>query len=228
MSNKTTTPNVTTEDIYGLGGNSSVSALNSRKMQLIEEETRLKFVIDSICVIGNVDFKQPDGSTKTSYQIGVGLTSNRSQRYEDNGEDTGRNVSFFLPYTLSFNPKANLVKSGLLQAVDYDLSLVTLPQIIGGLVGKQVSAMIAHRKYKTKDGQDAIAMDVEKFKPVTDQDDFAEALAKWKPNFMAAKRYPSAKIVTVSNVQNSTPAKSVSYYAAGSEKPQVSETVKLS
>jgi hypothetical protein len=136
------------EDIYGLG--EIVSANNSRKVALIEEETRLKFFIDSVTVIGNVEFKQPDGTTKVSYQVGLGMTSNRAQRYEDNGEETGRNWQFFEKYTLSFSPKSNLVKSGLLQAADHDLTKVTLAQIIEGLVGKQISAMVkqewaAHR-----------------------------------------------------------------------------------
>jgi len=206
-----------------------VSASSSRKIKLVDEETRLKFTIDSITVIGNEDFKGPDGKTTTSYKIGIGLTSNRPQRYEDNGEETGRYVNFFMPMTLSFDPKSNIIKCGLADAVGHDLSKVKLVDVIGSFVGKQVSGMILHRKYKTQDGQDRVAMAVEKFKPVQEEDDFSEALSKWEPSYMAQKKYADKRVITLANIRNNTAPQSVSaYILSGGEKPEIRETIKLS
>lgn len=201
----------------------------SRKIALLDEETRVKFVISDITIIGPVEFKQPGGKTNVSYQLGVGLTSNRTQKYADNGDSTGRFVQFFLPFSVqSFSTRSNIVKSGLLDAAGVDQILTnTTNKLIEALMGKQVSGLIAHRKYLNKEGQEAIAMDVEKFKSVTEEDDFTECLAAWKPHYMAANRFADKRVITLANIQNNTAPNTVGSYSVDGDAPVKKEVTSL-
>jgi len=187
----------------------------SRKYQLLEEETRLKLIIDSMLIVGLEDYKGDDGKVTTNYKIGINFTSNREQRYDD-GEGSGRKVTFFKMYTFSFHEKSGLIKGGLIDALGYDITASTkLTDFLAGCVGQQVSAMINHRKYKTKQGQDAVAMDIEKFKAVKDKEDFDDSLSSWTVPYLAKKSYPDKKIVTWLNLKNRTAPKIVSDYTVG-------------
>lgn len=202
-----------TEDF--LGGIEEVSASGAgRKLLLIEEETRLKLFIDSMTIIGLEDYTGADGKTTTNYKIGLGFTSNREQKYED-GEGTGRKVTFFKVFTFSFHEKSGMVKSGLVEALVYDTSNLKLTEFLAACVGKQISAMISHRKYKNKQLQDSVAMDIEKFKKVVETEDFEDAVSAWEPPFMAVKLYSDKKIVKWSDLKERTAPKLVGTYIAG-------------
>jgi len=157
----------------------------------LEDETRLTVIINGIYVIGDEDIRQPNGSIKTRFAVGVQYDSLRALRYED-GTETGRTHSWFNAITFSYHDKSTMVVSGLAAALGIPKDKTLLTDFIKMGLGKQVSARVKHRKY-TLDGVERIATDLEAFKPAPQTEDFKEVIAKFIPHRQAVKRYPGCK-----------------------------------
>lgn len=157
----------------------------------IEDETRLTVVVNSIYVIGDEDIRQPNGSVKTRFAVGIQYDSLRALRFED-GEETGRNHSWFNAITFSFHDKSTMVTSGLAAALGIPKDKTLLTDFIKLGLGKQISARVKHRKY-TLDGVEKTATDLEAFKAVLQTEDFKEVISKFLPHRQAVKRYPACK-----------------------------------
>ena len=218
----TTTPEVDAWDFE------DAKASSSRKYALVADETRLKVIIDHIVVIGLEEFKG-DNKGKFNYKLGINFTSNVPRTYEDNGEPTGDFHSFYSTYTWSTTTKSSLMVSGLIEALAYDIAAPgaeNLKTFIKTVLGKQVSGMVFHTK-KEKDGKPVVYMGLQRFKAVTEPEDFTAAVSLWKPARMAVKMHTNKPLITMTDPTVAKPVSSYVNEADLGEAPVVKEIVKL-
>lgn len=182
--------NVTTANIDN-GFDEEVSTGEARRpYALLEDESRIQVVITSFTALGNESFRGDDGKVTESYKISLQMTSSRLRKYEDGGEAKG-NVEFNSKYTFSMHEKSKMVKDGLLEALGADLTKVyKLNEFAALVLGKVVSGRVKHRKYKTKEGVEAIAQDLEAFKVVKEPMDTEELILGWRVPFTLVKKHP--------------------------------------
>lgn len=161
-----------------------------RPYALLEDESRVQVVVTSLTAIGNESFRGADGKETVSYKINLQLTSSRPRRYED-GEEAKGLVEFNAKYTFSMHEKGRMATEGLLEAIGADTTKVyKLNEFAALVLGKVISGRVKHRKYKTKEGAEAVAQDLEAFKPVKDPMDIEEIVANWKVPFALVKKHP--------------------------------------
>lgn len=169
----------------------------STKAKRLAEEIRIPVMVTSVTLVGNEVFKATDGKETVSYKIGIGFTSN-APHVSDSGEEIEGFHEFYAKYTASTGAKSALFKIGLVDACG--LSDVTdLSSLVSNLLGKKISAMTKYRKYKTKTGEDRIAVDLEKFKALTGEEDFSDVESVEHIPFTAQKFSFGKKIALISN-----------------------------
>lgn len=168
----------------------------STKAKRLAEEIRIPVMITSVTLVGNEVFKAADGKETVSYKIGIGFTSN-VPHVSDAGEEIEGFHEFYAKYTASTGAKSALFKIGLVEACGLS-DIADLSSLVNSLLGKKISAMTKYRKYKTKTGEDRIAVDLEKFKALTSDEDFSDVESVDHVPFTAQKFSFGKKIVLVS------------------------------
>jgi hypothetical protein len=180
---------------------------NGKPFALLDDEIRLPVIISALYLVGKESIKQPNGTLKDRYAIGLQYDSLRPLRYED-GEDTGRKHSWFNVTTYSFNDKSTLSVSGLLNAVGHSPTVITTPDFAREVLGKQVSARVKHRSYESEGKKRTIA-EIEAFKPLLDKENFNECIDMWYPHRRAIKKYPGCMVLSYKmlrdGAKNNTP-----------------------
>ena len=160
----------------------------------LQEELRIPVMVTSVTIIGNETFKGNDGKETTKFKIGVGFTSN-APHVSEAGEPVEGFHEFYAKFTATTNIKSSLVKSGLPDATGTK-NAGDLKTLVNGRIGKKVSAMTKYRTYRTAQGEDRVAVELEKFKPLTTAEDFSEVIKAQHIPFLAAKFSPDSKIIT--------------------------------
>ena len=167
---------------------------NGKPFALLDDEIRLPVIISAFYMVGKESIKQPNGTLKDRFAIGLQFDSLRPLRYED-GEDTGRKHSWLNVMTYSFNDKSTLSLSGLLNAIGHNPTATLTPDFVKEVLGKQISARVKHRTYESEGKKRTIA-DIEAFKPLLDQENFSECIDTWYPHRRAIKKYPECKVLS--------------------------------
>lgn len=160
----------------------------------LQEELRTPVMVTSVTIIGNETFKGNDGKETTKFKIGVGFTSN-APHVSEGGEPVEGFHEFYAKFTATTNIKGSLMKSGLPDATGTK-NAGDLKTLVNGLIGKKVSAMTKYRTYRTAQGEDRVAVELEKFKPLATEEDFSEVVKAQHIPFLAAKFSPDSKIIT--------------------------------
>lgn len=167
------------------------------KAKKLAEEIRIPIMITSVTLVGNEVFKAADGKETISYKLGLGLTSN-TPYVSESGEVIEGFHEFFTRYTASTAPKSGMFKDGLVEACGLgDASDLT--KMVNALIGKKISAMTKYRAYKTRNGENRIAVDLEKFKALTTEEDFKDVESVERIPYTASKNYVGKKIITTVN-----------------------------
>lgn len=175
-------------------------SFGSSPAKLIADETRIPVIVSSITIIGNEVFKdKTTGKETVSFKIGIGFTSN-VRRVSEDGEDLPGTYTFYEKFTASTHSKGAMHASGILDVIGTGWR--NLSALVSALLGKQMTAMTSHRKYKDKQGNEKTAVDLEKFKKIEADVDFTEALETWEVPFLAAKMYPEASIVNMDHFKS--------------------------
>lgn len=169
----------------------------STKAKRLAEEIRIPVMITSVTLVGNEVFKATDGKETVSYKIGLGFTSN-APHVSDSGEEIEGFHEFFAKYTASTGAKSTLFKNGLVDACGLS-DVADLSSLVNNLLGKKISAMTKYRKYKAKTGEDRIAVDLEKFKALTGEEDFSAVESVEHIPFTAQKFSFGKKIALIAN-----------------------------
>ena len=169
----------------------------STKAKRLAEEIRIPVMVTSVTLVGNEVFKAIDGKETVSYKIGIGFTSN-APHVSDSGEEIEGFHEFYAKYTASTGAKSALFKVGLVDACGLS-DVADLSSLVNNLLGKKISAMTKYRKYKTKTGEDHIAVDLEKFKALTGEEDFSDVESVEHIPFTAQKFSFGKKIALISN-----------------------------
>lgn len=169
----------------------------STKAKRLAEEIRIPVMVTSVTLVGNEVFKATDGKETVSYKIGLGFTSN-APHVSDSGEEIEGFHEFYAKYTASTGAKSALFKIGLVDACGLS-DVADLSSLVNNLLGKKISAMTKYRKYKTKTGEDRIAVDLEKFKALTGEEDFSDVESVEHIPFTAQKFSFGKKIALISN-----------------------------
>lgn len=167
------------------------------KVKKLADEIRIPIMITSVTLVGNEVFKAVDGKETISYKLGLGLTSNVPY-VSESGEVIDGYHEFFTRYTASTAVKSGMFKDGIVEACGLgDASDLT--KMVNALIGKKISAMTKYRAYKTRNGENRVAIDLEKFKALTTEEDFKDVEAVEHIPYAATKNYVGKKIITTVN-----------------------------
>jgi hypothetical protein len=187
---------VTTTPLYDeFGVEIHAASQPGKAFALLEDETRVNLIASAVYIVGNESIKQPNGTMKDRYAVGLQFDSLRALRYED-GIETGRTHSWFKVLTFSYHEKSTMATSGLAAVLAIPKDKDKLTDFIKAALGKQLTARIKHRKYEVS-GETKIATDLEAFKPIVGEEDFKGVIASFVPHRQAIKRYPTCKFVSV-------------------------------